>query len=220
MLTKKVIVLLICITFFTSFNLFAQYTENWSTSSLGIFLGCEDTDGDGAKELVFGYYSNGNIQILDPLSGTVEWDSGNIGFGIYTGYVFPTSAPQLLDVNDDGIFEILYRTSSSGWGLIQYNGSSADPNSPGSYEQLLHQNYPNPFNPETTIKYQLKNSGYVELKIYNVKGQLVQTLVKEEQSTGRHSAIWNAKGFSSGQYFYQISLDGKAVQTKKAIVLK
>jgi len=84
----------------------------------------------------------------------------------------------------------------------------------------LYQNYPNPFNPTTTIHYDLKNSGFIDLKVYNVKGQLVETLVNRELKAGKHSAVWNTKGFSSGQYFYQISVNGKAVQIKKATCLK
>ena len=84
----------------------------------------------------------------------------------------------------------------------------------------LNQNYPNPFNPTTTINYQLKKSGYIELKIYNIKGQLVDTLVKGNQNAGDHSVIWNAKGISSGMYFYQISVDGQLTKTKKAICVK
>ena len=89
-----------------------------------------------------------------------------------------------------------------------------------SDELLLRQNYPNPFNPNTTIEYQLKKAGYVELKIYNVKGQLVDTLVKDKQNTGNYSVIWDAKGISSGMYFYQISVDGQPTDVKKAICVK
>ena len=84
----------------------------------------------------------------------------------------------------------------------------------------LNQNFPNPFNPSTTINYELMKSGFINLKIYNIKGQLVKTLVNKEMNTGKHSVVWNAKGFISGQYFYQISIDGKVVQTKKSICIK
>ncbi len=84
----------------------------------------------------------------------------------------------------------------------------------------INQNFPNPFNPTTTIDFELKKSGFVRLKVFNIKGQLVDTLVNEEINTGKHSVVWKAKGFSSGQYFYQISIDGKTIQAKKAIVLK
>jgi hypothetical protein len=68
----------------------------------------------------------------------------------------------------------------------------------------LHQNYPNPFNPVTTISYQLPRSGFVNLSIYNVAGQLVETLVNEHKNASYHSVVWNASGIGSGMYFYKI----------------
>lgn len=103
------------------------------------------------------------------------------------------------------------------WG----DGTTAvDEKSIQSPKLKLNQNHPNPFNPTTTINYQLKKSGYIELKIYNIKGQLVDTLVKGNQKEGNHSFTWNAKGISSGMYFYQISVDGQLTKTKKAICVK
>ena len=93
----------------------------------------------------------------------------------------------------------------------------------------LYQNYPNPFNPTTTIKWQLPEAGLVTLKIYDVLGSEVTTLVNQELSAGKHETFFNASRFSSGIYFYQLfvsalqSKDGKAgkfVQTKKMILLK
>ena len=84
----------------------------------------------------------------------------------------------------------------------------------------LNQNYPNPFNPVTTINYQLEKSGYVELKIYNIQGQLIETLVNEKQNQGGHSVLWDAEGISSGMYFYEISVDGNLTAAKKAIHVK
>ncbi len=77
----------------------------------------------------------------------------------------------------------------------------------------LQQNYPNPFNPTTTISYSLKETGHVELKIYNLVGQLVRDLVDSEQYAGEYSIEWN--GFDnnglkapSGLYFYAIQVNG------------
>ncbi len=78
---------------------------------------------------------------------------------------------------------------------------------PDHYE--LSQNYPNPFNPRTTIKYTLKDDGHVELAIFNIRGQLVRSLVSSEQSAGVYSMMWDAKddngvSLPSGIYFYRI----------------
>ena len=86
-------------------------------------------------------------------------------------------------------------------------------------EFSLEQNYPNPFNPSTAIHYHVKESGSVSLRVYDVLGEEVETLVHEFQSAGRHEAKWNAEVLPSGIYFYQLR-GNDGVLTKKAIVLK
>jgi hypothetical protein len=69
---------------------------------------------------------------------------------------------------------------------------------------VLHQNFPNPFNPETVIGYQLSINCYVSLRIFNLLGGEVITLVHEVKEPGEHLVQWNATGLSSGMYFYRI----------------
>ncbi|MDD2228452.1 MAG: choice-of-anchor J domain-containing protein, partial [Candidatus Cloacimonetes bacterium] len=85
-------------------------------------------------------------------------------------------------------------------------------------------NYPNPFNPETTIKYSVKENTPVRLEIYNVKGQLVKTLVNDIKATGTYSEVWkgldnNNRPVSSGVYFFKMNA-GKYSSTKKMIMMK
>jgi hypothetical protein len=68
----------------------------------------------------------------------------------------------------------------------------------------LFQNYPNPFNPTTTISYQLPVASCISLKIFNLLGQEVATLVEGEQLAGLHQATWEARGIASGVYVYQL----------------
>lgn len=84
---------------------------------------------------------------------------------------------------------------------------------------FIKQNYPNPFNPVTTISYQLPKSEFVNLSIYNVSGQLVETLANENKDAGYHSVQWDASGVSSGLYFYRIKV-GEYSSTKKCLLLK
>jgi len=83
----------------------------------------------------------------------------------------------------------------------------------------LNQNYPNPFNPSTKISYQVPQKGLVTLKVYNVLGKEVTTLVNEEKPAGFYSIDFDARGLSSGVYFYSIQY-GSSIQTKKMTLLK
>ncbi|GAB1442400.1 hypothetical protein MASR2M39_12350 [Ignavibacteriales bacterium] len=83
----------------------------------------------------------------------------------------------------------------------------------------LAQNYPNPFNPSTAIKYHLAESNLVTLKIYDVMGNEIATLVDEEMPAGAHSIEFNAENLSSGVYFYQLR-SGGFVDMKKLSLIK
>ncbi|NIM18981.1 MAG: T9SS type A sorting domain-containing protein [Candidatus Latescibacteria bacterium] len=102
-----------------------------------------------------------------------------------------------------------------------------DPTGAGGTPQFtnsLAQNYPNPFNPSTTIKYSIKARASVSLKIYNVAGQLVRTLVNEEKPAGEYTKDWKGRNdagnpVSSGVYFYKL-VTKNFTQTKKMVLLK
>jgi hypothetical protein len=86
-------------------------------------------------------------------------------------------------------------------------------------EFSLEQNYPNPFNPSTVISYQLPVSGSVTLKVYDVLGNEVATLVSEEKPAGNYEVEFDASGLSSGIYFYQLKARS-FVETKRMVLLK
>ncbi len=83
----------------------------------------------------------------------------------------------------------------------------------------LMQNYPNPFNPTTIINYELPITNYVSLRVYDVLGKEVVTLVNEKQNAGRYEVDWDATNYPSGVYFYKIAA-GDFVETKKMILIK
>ena len=87
------------------------------------------------------------------------------------------------------------------------------------FKYSLEQNYPNPFNPSTKIKYQTAKSGMVNLKVYNVLGSEVATLVNKELPAGNHEVEFDASNLPSGIYFYTLNT-GKFNQTKKMILLR
>jgi Tol biopolymer transport system component len=83
----------------------------------------------------------------------------------------------------------------------------------------LYQNYPNPFNPTTKIGFRIADFGFVTLKVYNVHGEEIVTLVNEEKTAGSYEVIWEAKNLASGIYFYKMKA-GNFVQAKKMVLIK
>ncbi len=92
-----------------------------------------------------------------------------------------------------------------------------------AYHFRLNQNYPNPFNPSTTIRYNLPKESRVSLKIYNVLGQEVRTLVNRREGSGEHFVVWDGRNHlrhavSSGVYLYRLEVDGKARVRKMMLI--
>ena len=90
-------------------------------------------------------------------------------------------------------------------------------NLPNQYS--LEQNYPNPFNPATAIQFSLPRSSFVTLKVFNLVGEEVATLISENLRAGKYSTEWNAGHVASGVYFYRL-VAGSFVETKKLLLLK
>jgi photosystem II stability/assembly factor-like uncharacterized protein len=130
--------------------------------------------------------------------------------------------------SNHAIFSIFFLDANNGWftgdyGLIGHTGNGAtgvvsDKNkTPDAF--TLNQNYPNPFNPSTIISYQLSMNNFVTLKVYDVLGREVKTLVNERQTAGSHSIAFNASHLPSGVYFYHLQA-GTYSNTKKLLLLK
>ena len=89
-----------------------------------------------------------------------------------------------------------------------------------SHAFMLAQNYPNPFNPVTNIEYQLSKSEYVSLKVYDLLGQEVASLVSERQNAGLHIIKWDASGYASGVYVYRLIINQRHSETRKLVLMK
>ena len=83
----------------------------------------------------------------------------------------------------------------------------------------MSQNYPNPFNPSTTIEYQIPKATFITIKIYDVLGKEVVTLVNEEMPAGIHEVNFESNDLTSGLYLYKISAGGFE-QTRKMLLVK
>lgn len=86
-------------------------------------------------------------------------------------------------------------------------------------EYSLEQNFPNPFNPSTKIKFQIPKDGFVSLKVYDILGNEITTLVNEEKSRGRYEVNFNGSSLANGAYIYKIQ-SGDFISSKKMILLK
>ncbi len=87
------------------------------------------------------------------------------------------------------------------------------------HQFLLSQNYPNPFNPTTTIQYSVPKESFVIIKVYNVLGKEIATLVSGRKPIGNYSVDFNSGNISSGTYFYRL-ISGTYTATKKMVILK
>ena len=150
----------------------------------------------------------------------VTWYSFNMGFANSTGsntmlksavgQSFVGSSKKTgMEVLSGFLADTLFRSR-----LVGVNDKNA---LPVVYE--LYQNYPNPFNPTTIIKYDLPNSQHVGLKIFNILGQEVATLIDEVQEAGYKSVDWSANNVSSGIYFYKLTA-GDFVEIKKMLLVR
>jgi hypothetical protein len=144
------------------------------------------------------HFGLGDAQSID--SVIVEWTSG-----LTEAFAVP------------GINQSFTAQEGEGSKLTSAGSSDRDEVLLSSYK--LSQNYPNPFNPSTIINYQLPITNFVSLKVYDVLGNRVATLVNDEKPAGNYSVNFNASNLSSGIYFYQLKANN-FIQTKKMILIK
>jgi len=191
---------------------------------------CSDTISPGTYvgDLSVGDYNNdGNLDVLVGdraglyiLMGTGDCNFGNIDTLAYeppnyyrvndlkTVDLDGNDRPDLVVAQDQQI-SIFYNTGT-------YTSISDEIVNPNEFE--LYQNFPNPFNPTTAIGYQLTVISDVELSVYNLLGQKIVTLVSEKQSAGKYQVEWDASGFSSGIYFYQLKTENVHLIKKMQLI--
>jgi hypothetical protein len=152
----------------------------------------------------------------------IERSSNNSSFSTIAfvkghGTAMQANAYSYVDKNVSG--KLYYRLKQ-----VDFDGSftyskTVEVSSLSPVQFSLSQNYPNPFNPSTTISYSLPQDNFVSLKVYNVLGNEVATLVNEQITAGAHKVNFNASNLSSGVYYYTIRT-GNFTSTKKLMLLK
>lgn len=143
----------------------------------------------------------------------------NIGFVAGNG---STNSPSEYFFKDDNLYKGKYKyrlkqIDYNGNFQYYYLGNEVEINFADEFS--LFQNFPNPFNPNTVIRYQLPVSGLVLIKIYDVSGKEVTTLVNYKQDAGYHSITFNGTNLSGGVYFYKLQSE-TFIQTRKMILIK
>ncbi len=155
--------------------------------------------------------------LYDPPSLTKDWPNVATNWASTQGYPVPEnlrySNTSLQHAGDDG-----KALGDLNWFPEQITGvEQIHNNVPMNY--ALSQNYPNPFNPSTQIEYSIPQSGYVTIKVYNLLGQEIATLVNQEQRAGSYKVDFDATKLASGVYMYQLHA-GNFSLTKKMILMK
>ena len=207
----------------------------FETGSAGVYRAFRWTEISGFEYNVAGDFSQGNAISGD--GGIIVGDNGGGAFRlstaggleelnqVYSGLLTPGSDMYTaLGISPDGQFivgkGINGATSQDEGFLLAINGiSSVNDMQRIPNEFILKQNYPNPFNPSTTIKYQIPENGFVSLKVYDVLGNEITTLVNEEKLAGSYEVEFNAEGLTSGIYFYKLQFNS-FTETKKMILMK
>ena len=190
----------------------------WALQTLYKLYNAGDINGDGYQDLIArggAYYSSSAGLYLggNPMNGEPDWTCGGQGISSVNGAG---------DVNGDGFDDILIEESLSyghdtDWSKVWILAGNPDLVDIGTdideseAENIatnfkLYQNYPNPFNSSTTIKYEVNLKAFIEMKVYNLKGNEVRTFISKSQEPGKYEVKWDGKDkhgneVSSGLYF-------------------
>lgn len=204
------------------------------SASNGAYVDCQTNDSATSITWTFNNLADaGNYPVIFGYRlawGTPKWQFININ-GIRTDTLIlkKSSSTAWYDttVNYNFIHGVNTIQVAMFWGWMQFDYIAVPTNLVTDVENIaaipaeftLAQNYPNPFNPSTLISYNLPKTALVTLKIYDILGREVSTLVNRTESAGSYKVEFNAGRVSSGVYFYRLSAGG-FVQIKKMLLLK
>jgi hypothetical protein len=155
------------------------------------------------------FLSTYNSYVYRSVDGGLTWQQLRTGM--------TTSGTQGIAVNDSGVVFVgtlngqVYRSAQP---IVSVDDHSEHPR-----EFVLYQNYPNPFNPSTTIRFTIPDSRFTSLRIYNLLGEEVATLVNEVKQPGQYEVKWDAEGLVSGVYLYRLEA-GEFRETKRMVLMR
>jgi hypothetical protein len=189
-----------------------------------------NTSGPVEARFYMGDPSNGGV-LIHNLSGQTTFSTSDFikarGSKIISfDWQVPLNAPSYSRIyvvlDPDNKIDEIHKSNNIGWKVLNIQGSATAVDNErdtriSSFE--LSQNYPNPFNPTTFIDYALPKSSFVTLKVYDILGREVKTLVNKQMPAGHFRVQFDGSNLASGVYFYRINT-GDFIQTKKLILLK
>jgi len=201
--------------FFSGARYSSSYGNGWST--------CGGLPSD-ASVFAIGVVGDGTVLFGTDLSPNWIYYSTNYGinFSPYSEGLFVNASIEAFAINDTFMFA---GSDYNGvWRRLRPGIVSTETQNNLPVDFSLSQNYPNPFNPSTSIKYAIGNRQFVTLKVYDVLGNEIKTLVDEEKPAGTYEVEFNShsgnvRNLTSGVYFYQIKA-GDFVETKKMVLMK
>jgi uncharacterized delta-60 repeat protein len=189
--------------------------------------------GDGAYDLVLD--GAGNIYVTGSSQSpsvstdflTIKYNAGGEEQWVarYAGPTFFDLAQAIALDGSNNVIVTGYTVDIgvSYWTTVKYVQvpvtSVEDRQVPVPTEYVLFQNYPNPFNPSTTIRFDLPKASLVTLKVYNLLGEEVETLVNERRPAGSYTMNWIAGGLAAGVYLYRLQA-GEFTETRKLVIIK
>ena len=171
--------------------------SNWQEINTGFF--------ESLEEIYFVDINNG-------------WAVGGAGTILRSRDGGNTWTPQFSDVATNTLSSICFIDTLIGWASGE-GGTIIHTIDGGGIVSVENENYPNPFNPSTKISWQSPLGSWQTLKVYDVLGNQIGTLVDEYKPAGKYEIEFNAGKFTSGVYFYQLKA-GDIIQTKKMILVK
>jgi hypothetical protein len=203
-----------------------SFLETSNFSFLNLSSGAIEKILSGFQPLYsFKYVKDDSVFIREGVLNNIEWPP-NGGYNDFYTKVYDAK-PAIGSVGDNGMGIVTYTVwEDSSNGKINLFGKKrinitvdVEDKNPSSINFQLFQNYPNPFNPLTIITFSLVKEELVELKVYDVLGREITTLVNKTLKQGKHEVIWDASSFSSGVYYYIIKA-GNKTQTRKMLLVK
>ncbi len=201
-----------------------QVDGNLGTNGLADFTWCNSdslTAGDGYAIACFVDQNGDSVTVRrGNMTGSLGAYNYKRNSVMSTGYLTPVCAVYKVGTSKYSAFAYAGQGPVSVYFNQENLVTSITPisgNIPGSFE--LKQNFPNPFNPSTTIRFNIPQTGFVSLKVFDVLGNEVTTLVNEELSANSYEISLNAAGLSSGVYFYKL-VSGDFIDVKKMMLIK